>query len=199
MENSDKTPRHLRTSQPSPWIERFAPLVKPQGRVLDLACGGGRHARLFLDLGHKVLCVDKNTDPVADLRANPNAEILTADLETEDPVFSENGPLANRTFDAIVVSNYLYRDHLIPLVDALNENGVLIYETFAKGNEQFGKPRNPDHLLLPGELLDLAQNRLTVVAYEHGLIESHPLPGIKQRLCAVKSDEPQPLFPAAPG
>jgi hypothetical protein len=69
----------------------------------------------------------------------------------------------------VIVTNYLYRPLLPALVAALKPGGVLIYETFAQGNEALGKPSNPDFLLHPGELLDAVQGRLTVVAYErHG-------------------------------
>ena len=190
MENEPDTkasPRHLRISEPSPWVRRFAPLVAEGGQILDLACGGGRHARLFLEQGHRVLCVDKNTDAVADLSTNPKIEILTLDLETDAPVFDGDGPLAGRTFDGIVVCNYLFRPHLHALIDVLAPGGLLIYETFARGNERFNRPRNPDHLLKSGELLDLVKDRLQVVAFEHGLIETGPLPGVKQRLAAVNN------------
>lgn len=176
---------HLRVTQPSEWVRRFAPLVRPGGLVLDLACGGGRHARFFLDLGLRVVCVDKTVEPVADLAGAPNAEVVEIDLETGAPVFAPPGPLAGRAFDAVVVSNYLYRPHLPALVAALAPGGVLLYETFARGNERFNRPRNPDHLLKSGELLDAVHGKLQIVAYEHGIVDAGPLPGVKQRLCAV--------------
>ena len=81
-------------------------------------------------------------------------------------------PLGNRTFDAVIVSNYLYRPHFSALLDALAPGGVFLYETFALGNEVYNRPRNPDHLLKSGELLSLVQNKLQVVAYQHGIIDS---------------------------
>lgn len=203
MENAENPTlsRHLRITAPSAWVLRFAPLVRPGGRVMDLACGGGRHARMMLERGHAVLCVDKNTDAVADLTAHTDAEVLTLDLESGQPVFDAPGPLAGQAFDGIIVSNYLYRPHLPALIDALSPGGVLIYETFARGNEAFNRPRNPDHLLKSGELLDAVQDKLYVVAYEHGVVENSEIPGVKQRLCALNTlaastrddGEPEPV------
>ena len=171
--------RHLTITEPSPWVRRFAPLVTAGGAVLDLACGNGRHARLFLGRGHPVLAVDRDTAAVADLAQAPGAEVVTADLE------AGGWPLAGRRFAAVVVVNYLHRPLFPHLLAALAAGGVLVYETFACGNERFAKPRNPDHLLKSGELIDLVGHRLQVVAYEHGLVETGPLPGVVQRICAV--------------
>jgi hypothetical protein len=128
------------------------------------------------------------------------AEVIAADLETGGPVFGAGGALSGRAFAGIVVVNYLYRPLLAPLIQALEPHGVLIYETFARGNERFTRPRNPDHLLMAGELLELVQARLQVVAYEHGIIEAAEIPGVKQRIAAVNDlgrgarddDEPEP-------
>jgi len=180
--NQDKTPRHLRISDPSPWVVRFAPLIKPGGAALDLAAGGGRHTRHLLSLGLSVTAVDKTTEPLEGV----NAEVIAADLEAGSP-----WPLAGRRFDGIVVTNYLYRHTLEDLLANLLPGGVLIYETFARGNEAYARPRNPDHLLKSGELLELVRGRMQVVAYEHGLKESQPLPGVVQRICAVNDLPPE--------
>lgn len=195
-----KSSRHLSITRPSPWVARWAHVVKPGARVLDLAAGGGRHGRLFLDLGCAVTFVDKTVQPLADLTPHANADIVEADLEDGSP-----WPLAGQTFDAVIIVNYLHRPLFDQILDSLNPGGVLIYETFARGNEEFTRPRNPDHLLKSGELLDLVAGKLQVVAYEHGRVEAADLPGVKQRLCAVgdlnASDredgepEPHPLQP----
>lgn len=214
----DLRSRHLGITEPSPWVRRFAPLITPGddnegdnggdkgGAVLDLAAGGGRHGRYLLGLGFSVVLVDRDIAPLADLAGEPRAEIIEADLETGTSVFALGGPLAGRTFTGIVVVNYLHRALMEDIVAALAPGGVLIYETFASGNERFQRPRNPDHLLRCGELLDLLGGRLQIVAYEHGLDETAEIPGVKQRICAVNdlgiSDrdgaEPAP-HPVAPG
>lgn len=165
----------------SPWVTRFAPLVPAGGAVLDVACGGGRHCRLFLERGHPVTGIDKDVTQSA---FAAGAELIAADLENGSP-----WPLTGRTFAAIVVTNYLWRPLFPALLGALAPGGMLIYETFAQGNEVFGRPRNPDHLLGRGELLRLAAG-LTVLAYEDGIADAC---AVVQRLCAVKADGPLPL------
>ena len=193
-------PPHLRVGEPSPWVCRFEPLIRPGGAVLDLACGGGRHARYLLDHGHPVTMVDRDVGAVLDLRGRPGAEIIAADLEGDAP-----WPMAKRTFAAVVVVNYLHRPLFPHLLAALAVDGVLIYETFARGNERFNRPRNPAHLLRCGELLEAVRGHLQVIAYEHGIDRAMPLPGVKQRLCAVNAGpaadrddgepDPRPLRP----
>lgn len=199
--------RHLRITAPSDWVVRFAPLIPAGGTVLDVAAGGGRHVRhlLALDRGYRVVALDKTTEPLAAVADAPRVEVVGADLEDGSPVFEAPGPLAGRGFDGILVCNYLHRPLFEPLLAALAPGGVLIYETFARGNEVYSKPRNPDHLLRAGELLAAVEGRLQVVAYEHGRLDSGELPGIKQRICAVNDlgttrrddgePEPHPLQP----
>lgn len=177
---AEKTPKHLTITDPSPWVKRWAGLVRPAGRVLDVAAGGGRHGRLFLEQGHRVTFVDRTVDALADLTGRESVEIMKADLEDGTP-----WPFARGAFDAVVVVNYLHRPLFADLIAALAPGGVLIYETFARGNEDYARPRNPDHLLKSGELLDAVRGTLQVVGYEHGLLESGDIPGVKQRLVAV--------------
>ncbi len=170
--------KHAGSGGPSPWVQRFAPLVPAGAPVLDLACGGGRHSRLFLERGHPVLAVDRDLSRLGALADDPRLEALACDLEDGRlPSFLE------RRFGGIVVTNYLYRPLFGPLAAALAPGGVLIYETFAKGNERFGKPSNPDFLLDPGELLAAFMGRLRIVAYEDVTVEA-PRPAAVQRLCA---------------
>jgi SAM-dependent methyltransferase len=117
-----------------------------------------------------------------DLTAHTGADVIEADLENGDA-----WPLGERRFDAVIVVNYLHRNLFDPIVSSLTPGGVLLYETFARGNEDYARPRNPDHLLKSGELLNAVQGKLQVVGYEHGLVTNADIPGVKQRLCAVNN------------
>lgn len=179
--------KHLSITTPSPWVARFSSIIPNGGHVLDLACGGGRHTAHLLDGGYRVTALDKDTGAVSDrLSGHADLTIVSTDLETGSDPFVTDGALNGETFDGIVVVNYLYRPLMTALVNALKPGGVLIYETFARGNEVYARPRNPDHLLQAGELLDIVSGHLQVVAYEHGRIEANDLPGVKQRLVAVR-------------
>jgi SAM-dependent methyltransferase len=164
---------------PSPWVLRFAPLVSAGARVLDLACGSGRHARVFAARGCKVDAVDRDKQALAQLLGVPNVRTLAADLE------SGIWPFGSADYDAIVVTNYLHRPLIHRIIGSLNASGVLIYETFMLGNERFGRPSRPEFLLRPDELLEVAAGELEIVAFEQGYA-AHPQPGMVQRLAAVK-------------
>jgi SAM-dependent methyltransferase len=148
--------------------------------VLDVATGSGRHARFFLARGHPVTAVDRDSSGLADLSGDPAVEIVEADLESGAP-----WPFAGRGFDGVVVTNYLHRPLLPDIVAAVAAGGTLIYETFARGQERFGRPGNPDFLLRPGELLDAVRGTLRVVAYEDLILED-PTPRAVQRIAAVR-------------
>lgn len=146
-------------------MQRWAPLVTSGGRVVDVACGSGRHLRWLAGQGFAVTGVDR--DAAALVQLEGLGRTLVADLEAGP------WPLAGETFDAVVVTNYLWRPLWPSLRAALAPGGVLIYETFAVGNAAFGKPSNPDFLLQPGELLDACRG-LQVVAYEDGFLDGPP-------------------------
>jgi SAM-dependent methyltransferase len=164
---------------PSPWIARFAPLVPP-GRVLDVAAGKGRHSRLFLELGHKVLAIDREIGGLRALTGTAGFEARENDLEIGGDA------LPGERFAAVVVSNYLHRPLLPALIAAVAPGGWLMYETFAVGNEKFGRPSNPDFLLRPGELIEAVQNRLEIVAYEN-MEDTTPRPAMRQRIAARRA------------
>jgi SAM-dependent methyltransferase len=164
--------------------------VPPGARVLDVAAGRGRHARLFAQRGARVLAVDVDAGALAAMAGVPGIEVLTADLE------HGQWPLPDQRFDAIVVTNYLHRPLFACLRAALAADGVLLYETFALGNEAFGRPSNPDFLLCPGELLSLAAlpaDPMTVVAFEQGLSVEGDRRTVVQRLAAVGAAHAWPM------
>jgi len=170
----------------SPWVRRFAGLIPANSRVLDLACGGGRHSRYAASLGYPVLAVDKD---VSALSANPSQNIhcLSFDLELSDSSSHADWPLAPDQFGGIIVTNYLHRPLMRDLLLSLRAGGILIYETFAQDNGLFGKPASPDFLLLPGELLSLAfsKPKFHVLAFEDGYV-SEPKPAMVQRICLIR-------------
>ena len=166
----------------SPWITRFGASAPPDGVVLDVACGGGRHTRWFLDRGARIVAIDRDLRGVDDLRGDPHVELVEADLEVGAPF-----PVSERAFSVVVVTNYLWRPILDDVARAVAPGGWLLYETFAVGNERLGHPTNPDFLLRPGELLDLARTHgLQVVAYELLEVEQ-PRPAVVQRMAATRA------------
>ena len=164
---------------PSPWVTRFAPLIPAGGAVLDLACGHGRHSRWLADLGHPVEAVDHDQQALAGLAGSAGITTRCADLE------GGPWPYHGQIFAGIVVTRFLWRPLLPFLVAAVDQGGLLIYETFMAGQEAYGKPDNPAYLLRAGELLDMVRGRLNVVAFEQGLVEGER-PAMMQRLCAQR-------------
>lgn len=174
-QNRHYTPLH----EPSQWVQRFADLV-PAGRpVLDIACGGGRHSLVFLDRGHAVTAIDRDVAQCEISGDRDGFTLVGADLEDGSP-----WPFLGTRFGGVVVANYLNRPLLPALIDAVEPGGVLIYETYAKGNENFGRPRNPKHLLDPGEILEVVRGKLWVTAFED-FERPPPKPARIQRICAL--------------
>jgi SAM-dependent methyltransferase len=161
---------------PSAWVVRFLPLISAGGLVLDIAAGAGRHVRLLRERRFAVCAIDRDIAGLRELEG-PRCEIRQVDLESAAEV-ALGGP-----YDGIVVANYLHRPLLPALERALAPGGILIYETFAVGNGRFGRPRDPDFLLRPGELL-AAFSRLTVIAYEAGEV-GRPRRAVIERIAAV--------------
>lgn len=161
---------------PSSWVQRWTHLVPAGAPVLDVACGAGRHLRWFRERGHPVTGIDRAPEALDAVRHL--GEAVAADLED-----GSAWPLPGRTFGAVVVTNYLWRPIFPALQDSVAPGGVLIYETFALGNETVGRPARPEFLLAHGELLRLI-DRLRIVAYEDGFLD-HP-PRFVQRIVAAR-------------
>lgn len=165
---------------PSPWVVAHSHHLPAVGTVLDLACGGGRHARWLAAQNRRVFAVDRDAEALARLAGVAGIETAVIDLEGAD------WPLAGRQFAGIVVTNYLWRPHLGDLLALLAPGGVLIYETFMLGNEAYGRPANPDFLLRPGELREVARAAgLSELAFVEGYV-AEPKPAMRQAICAVR-------------
>lgn len=163
-------------AEPSDWVKRWTHLIAPGGTVLDVACGGGRHMRHLAQRGHRVTGIDR--DAVALASAQSHGTVIAADIE-HGP-----WPLAGQTFDAVVVTNYLWRPLWPQILSSVKPGGVLIYETFAHGQARVGRPSRPEFLLQPGELLRVCADWHTV-AYENGVL-SEPTRFV-QRIVAMPS------------
>jgi SAM-dependent methyltransferase len=162
---------------PSAWVVRFATLIPDGGRILDVACGSGRHARFFAANGHTVEAVDRDISAFLDVPAS--VHVREADIE------SGPWPYADEKFAGMVVTNYLHRPLMPALVACVAPGGAFIYETFAAGNEKYGRPSRPDFLLQPGELLEAVRGQLQVVAFEDIYVDA-PKPARIQRIAAVR-------------
>ena len=177
-------------AQPSDWVSRFVKRIPRGNRVLDLACGSGRHARLLASLAYSVLAVDRQIESLKileqSLSEDEAAFVQVKELDLEGDIWPLN---AIGEFSGVIVTNYLYRPYMDELLKLLAPGGILIYETFSIGNEVFGKPSNPNFLLKPGELLAFALNQgLNVLAYED-IYEEAPKPAMVQRICTVKGEQ----------
>lgn len=166
------------TGAASAWVARFIGGIAQGGRVLDVASGGGRHSRLARAAGHHVTGIDRDHGKARDLAGDPMVRQITADLEEGSPL-----PVAGERFDGVIVTNYLWRPILADIVGVVASDGVLIYETFALGQERYGRPSNPDFLLRPGELLNVIGQDLVAIAYEHGTVAEPRR--VVQRIVAV--------------
>jgi SAM-dependent methyltransferase len=155
--------RQLSASNPSPWVSRWYCGTQKGGRILDVACGSGRHFSMSLSSGQHVVGIDKDFSNSSYRSPDTkNLTLLQHDLEDGSPF-----PVAGQKFSGVIVTNYLHRPILPAIVDAVADDGILIYETFAVGQEAYGKPSNPNFLLRPGELLEAVAGRLHVFGYLH--------------------------------
>ncbi len=176
----------------SAWMQRFYGLIPMGGRVLDLACGAGRHSRFLSAAGREVLAVDRDPALLEGLAA---AGIATRQVDLENGPGGFDWPFEEQVFSAIVVTNYLHRPLFPAMLASLQEHGLLIYETFAVGNAAYGRPANPDFLLADAELIRQMQSnpavRMHVLAYEQGYVDQ-PKPAVIQRICARKAASGSP-------
>tara|TARA_B100000686_G_C16751726_1_gene952950 strand:+ start:1455 stop:2126 length:672 start_codon:yes stop_codon:yes gene_type:complete len=175
MAKQDSTP----SIGPSSWLRRHSTLIPNSGLILDIAAGSGRHTQYLLDKDHAVVSIDKDVSHLAHIK-NSRLSIAKVDLEVPG-----SWPFKSAAFAGIIVTNYLHRPLFPHIIKALATGGLLVYETFAQGNQKFGKPTNPNYLLAPGELIRLTQEHLHIVAYEDVTV-SQPKSARIQRICASK-------------
>jgi SAM-dependent methyltransferase len=191
MTNPETTPNRC-PALPSAWVSTYLPPAKTGDTALDVACGSGRHLKLAWERGYLVTGVDRDTDAISAMQSVAGVTIHACDLENGAP-----WPFTGKTFQAIIVTNYLYRPQLLAVIASVAPNGILIYETFATGNANFGRPSNPKYLLQPGELLAAVDGRLTPIAYQ---IATLPNPNrMVQRIAAVGPTHSWLTNPPAPG
>jgi SAM-dependent methyltransferase len=187
MSTLTATPPAFTPLPPSSWVRRWLETLPEGASVLDFAAGSGRHAREARRLGLRATAIDRDAGALAGI--GEGIATRAADLEGGE------WPFGRERFDAVVVTNYLFRPRFALLAALVAPGGLLVYETFARGNERYGKPSNPAFLLAPGELLERCRSAgLRVLAYEHGLLE-RPRPAVVQRVCAVRAAGPEALRP----
>lgn len=166
---------------PSSWVKRWSHLIPIGGTVLDIACGQGRHMKWCAEKGHAVAGIDRS--PEAIHAAARFGEVVLADIENGPwPLMNGEQP---RQFEAVIVTNYLWRPLFPVIAQSLAPGGLLVYETFSAGNETVGKPSRPDFLLRPAELLQAFEN-MRIVAFEEGFLEDPPR--FVQRIAALQPD-----------
>jgi len=142
---------------PSDWVQRWSHLVKPGGVVLDVACGQGRHAHWFHTLNCKLVVVDRSTEAIEILARHPNQyEAVVADIE--------NGPwpFPGRQFDAVVVTNYLWRPLMPTLLSSLAPSGVLRVVAFEEGfvtGADGQSPRFIQRIVAAREVCEVGESR----------------------------------------
>jgi SAM-dependent methyltransferase len=163
----------------SPWIKKYGKIVPQERPVLDMACGAGRHSFFMNSLGCDVVAVDINPVLKGLNDFQNNISVVTADLEQEE------WPFRKEEFSGIIVVNYLWRPSFPRIIESLAPGGVLLYDTFSQGNEKFGRPRNPDYLLAPGELMSLCTDDFTIIDFHQGYMDL-PAPAVRQSIAAEK-------------
>ncbi len=142
-----------RLTRPSTWFLWHGHRLGPGSRVLDLACGEGRHSLAAATRGARVTAIDRDEARLAAGRERAESqglsiEWMAADLEETWP------PLP--AFDAVLMFNYLDRAKMPQMIELVEPGGILMMETFLSTQRELGwGPTSDDHLLHPGELARL--------------------------------------------
>lgn len=139
-------------SPPSSWLLENADLLPRGGRVLDVACGRGRHALWLAGRGLHVRAIDRDEAAIAFVRETAARLQLPIDTAVVDLERDPPPDLGRAIYDAILVFNYLHRPLFPSLRAAVKPGGRIFYETFTKAQAERGHPRNPAFLLDDGEL-----------------------------------------------
>ena len=167
--------------KPSNWIinQVDALEISKKNNILDFASGNGRHAINLVKSYSRITAIDKDVNKLNLYKNTENINTICFDLETD-----EEWPLGKESFDVIIVTNYLYRPRIKELTSLLKKDGFLFYETFAVGNEKYGKPTNPAYLLKKRELINIFKNKFEIIYYFQGKVVSDKI-SIIQR-CSLK-------------
>ena len=172
-----------RSSDPSNWIKKTLDSVgRSVRRAVDIASGAGRHSFLLSDIASDVTAVDRNPE-LSKYFKDTHVQFLCIDLERA------TWPMEGDLYDIVLVSNYLYRPHLINIIELVSPGGFLVYETFGDGNERFGKPSNPNFLLKSGELRSSVGDDFVIIEDFFGEVEE-PQHAVKSRLFARRAEYP---------
>jgi SAM-dependent methyltransferase len=179
MNKNLKKNNNLEVSKPSNWIKNNLKSNINDLTLLDIACGSGRHSIYAASKGYKVISLDISKEKILKLTSNKLIYPIQLDIEA-----SKAWPFINKTFDTVIVTNYLYRPIFKNIINSIKLGGTLLYETFSIENSTFGKPNNPNYLLKPQELLNLAKkNNMKIINYEE-IITQYPIKKALQRIHA---------------
>ncbi len=133
-------------------VDNFSLL--PRGLALDLPMGEGRNAIYLATRGFDVDGVDADPHRVSRARAASRqlgAPIRAVVGNVEDGTYI----IPIETYDVIIVFNFLHRPLINDIREGVVPGGVVVYQTYTAAQARLGRPKNPDHLLAPGELKQL--------------------------------------------
>ena len=176
--------------QPSKLIIRHLQTIKAAGKpgtVLDLACGNGRNGIYLVRQGQRVVFADheqNKLDGIAQL-LGPSDLARFWCVDFEDPRVK---PFKLGAFSAIIVFRYLHRPLMRAIARSVQPGGLIIYETFTVDQTRFGRPRNADFLLQPGELEDAFQGWEILHSFEG--VSVSELSGQQQAIAQLVARKP---------